>query len=130
MGGHGRATALLDAALLRFTEAKVAVWLDNLTLDFLARLREEPGFERTAAVDKEVVPERRTLAKLMVIAGEQEKEVHPVGGRISLAKPSLTCSTRRYPRSLSPLPRTRCRTDCLGRGSPRGAAEERPQEVL
>ena len=78
LSGHGRASALLDAPLLDVTEAKVAVWLDNIPAEYLERLRRDPGYARDAAVKEK--DERKTLAKLVVQACEQEKEIHPVGG--------------------------------------------------
>ena len=77
LGGHSRASALLDSPLLSYTEAKVAVWLDNIPGAFLARLREDPEFAREAAIREK--DERKTLAKLVSQANEEEKEVQPVG---------------------------------------------------
>jgi hypothetical protein len=76
---HGaRHTArILEASLLRFTDAEVAVWLDKISPNFAKRLRQDSTWakEQTQAAETD---EERNLAKLACEAERLGRTVHPI----------------------------------------------------
>jgi hypothetical protein len=70
--GESRAPGVLDASLLmRFTDAKLAVWLDNVDERFVARLRDDYDFARQVKLDGHRSTEERRVADLILESRER-----------------------------------------------------------
>ena len=75
--GARHTARILEASLLRFTDAEVAVWLDKISPDFAARLLEDPTWakEQTHAAKTD---EEMHLAKLACEAEKLGRTIHPI----------------------------------------------------
>jgi hypothetical protein len=78
--GSSRATGVLDAAVLtRFSAARVAVWLDNVSEGLRRALEKNPRLWLEIKEDKDarakLSHEERTICELVLEANEQEREV-------------------------------------------------------
>jgi hypothetical protein len=75
--GFSRSSGILDAeTLLRYTEAKPAVWLDRVPEDVVAVLRDDPGAAQRIQGDRKgYSDESRQAAKLALAARAQDREI-------------------------------------------------------
>ena len=75
--GSSRSSGILDAeTLLRYTEARPAVWLDRVPDSVVTCLREDPGAARRIQNDRKgYSDESRQAAKLVLAAREEDREL-------------------------------------------------------
>ena len=79
--GANRAVGLVEAeTLLRFTSARVAVWLDNVPADVLNRMRVDPEFAATVKSNnqKKYGSEEKTMADLLLTARALGRQIEPL----------------------------------------------------
>jgi hypothetical protein len=79
--GANRAAGVAEAeTLLRFTAARVAVWLDNVPADVLQRMQIDPEFAATVKANKEKKygSEEKTMADLLITAREHGRQIEPL----------------------------------------------------
>jgi energy-coupling factor transporter ATP-binding protein EcfA2 len=81
MHGASRAVGIAEAeTLLRFTTARVAVWLDNVPPDVLRRLKSDPAFtaEVKSNTARKYGSEEKTMADLILTARRHGRQVEPL----------------------------------------------------
>ena len=77
--GESRASGIIDAEIVpRYSSAAVAVWLDRVPAEALAKIMADPMSAARVANDKSQTPEIRTVAKLVAAAAHYGREVTPI----------------------------------------------------